>query len=191
MNIFLTITTGILIGACGGNEATNTEGNEVDSTAVVVETDGTDKDKLTFDGVDRGNYTLYGYVDIAADGQETSLDEMNTVVESTGTFEGKVEVIINEVCKKAGCWITFENEGYDPVRVFFKDHFTIPIETPAGTEAIVYGRAIQDTLTVEFQKHLLDDAAEKGREVTKAEYDAITADKIEVTFDCEAILIKK
>ena len=175
--------------SCGGSEAAENTDNTIDSTAVVEEP--TEENTLAFDGVDKGAYTLYGHTDIAADGNETSLDEMNTMVESVGTFEGKVAVTISEVCQKAGCWITLENGDSDPIRVFFRDHFTIPIETAAGTEAIVYGIATQDTLTVDFQKHLLDDAAENGQEIDQSEYDAITEDKIEVTFDCEAILVKK
>lgn len=176
--------------SCGGNEATDNTEETSDSTAVVIE-EPTEESTLAFNGVDKGEYTLYGHTEINADGNETSLDEMNTQIESIGTFEGKVAVTISEVCQKAGCWITFENGDYEPIRVFFRDHFTIPIETLAGTEAIVYGIASQDTLTVEFQKHLLDDAAENGKEVFKGEYDAIKKDKIEVTFDCESILVKK
>lgn len=175
--------------SCGGSEAAENTDNTTDSTAVVEEP--TEENTLAFDGVDKGAYTLYGHTDISADGNETSLDEMNTMVESVGIFEGKVAVTISEVCQKAGCWITFKNGDSDPIRVFFRDHFTIPIETAVGTEAIVYGIAWQDTLTVDFQKHLLDDAAENGQEIDQSEYNAITEDKIEVTFDCESILVKK
>lgn len=188
-SILAALALSISLGSCGGNEETENTENTTDSTAAVVEE--VVEDALAFDGVDKGDYTLYGHIEIEADGNETSLDEMNTQIEAIGTFEGKVAVTINEVCQKAGCWITFSNGNYDPIRVFFRDHFTIPIETAVGTEAIVYGVATQDTLTVEFQKHLLDDAAENGKEIDQAEYDAITADKIEVTFDCEAILVKK
>ena len=74
---------------------------------------------------------------------------------------------------------------------FFRDHFTIPIETASGTEAVLYGDLVMDTLSIDFQKHLLDDAKEAGDEVSQEEYDAITEDKIEASFDCESILVKK
>ncbi len=146
---------------------------------------------LAFNGVDRGEYTLYGHSDLNAIGDVNSVQKMNEILQTTGAFEGKIAVTINEVCKKAGCWITFDNEGKDPVRVFFRDHFTIPTTTPSGTSAILFGIANQDTLTVEFQKHLLDDAVEAGKKVEQSAYDAITEDIIELTFDCEAILVKK
>lgn len=145
---------------------------------------------IAFDGVDKGDYTLYGHTDITSDSAVT-LTEMFTQMESTGSFNDKVSVKIAEVCKKAGCWITFDDEKGGSIRVFFRDHFTIPIETATGTEAILYGSLVMDTLSVDFQKHLLDDAKEAGEEVTQAEYDAITEDKIETTFDCESILVKK
>lgn len=145
---------------------------------------------IAFDGVDKGDYTLYGHTEITADNAVT-MTEMFAEMNAKGAFTNKVKVNIAEVCQKAGCWITFNNEKGESVRVFFRDHFTIPIETASGTEAILYGSLVMDTLSVDFQKHLLDDAKEAGQEVSQEEYDAIKADKIETTFDCESILVKK
>ena len=63
------------------------------------------------------------------------------------------------------------------VRIFFKDHFTIPTETPIGTDVVINGTAKADTFSVEFQRHLLDDAKESGEEVSEEEYNAIVEDK--------------
>jgi len=180
--------------SCDGSEGHEEATTDADTTAVVdtVATENIEEEaQLAFDGVEKGNYTLYGHAEIEATGDEQSVDAMLTSIEETGGFDGKVAVTINEVCQKAGCWITFNNGDNEPIRVFFRDHFTIPTETASGTEAILYGQAVQDTLTVDFQKHLLDDAAENGQEVSQEEYDAITEDKIETTFDCESILVKK
>ncbi len=173
---------------CGGN---GSEGEHHDSTHVTEEVHHEEEGTtIAFDGVDKGAYTLYGHTDITPDSAAT-LAEMFTQMESTGAFNDKVSVKIAEVCQKAGCWITFDDEKGGSIRVFFRDHFTIPIETAAGTGAILYGSLVMDTLSVDFQKHLLDDAKEAGEEVSQAEYDAITQDKIETTFDCESILVKK
>lgn len=174
-------------GFCGNDEETT--GHAEDSTHAAEE-HHEEETAIAFDGVDKGEYTLYGHTDITSDGA-VSLTEMFTQMEATGSFNDKVNVTIAEVCQKAGCWITFNNEAGEPVRVFFRDHFTIPIETPAGTEAVLYGQLVVDTLSVDFQKHLLDDAKEAGHEVSQEEYDAIKEDKIETTFDCESILVKK
>ena len=180
--------------SCGGNETT-TETTDADSTANVelidtLETEIENESELAFDGVEKGDYTLYGHTEIEAEGDEVSVDGMNKWLADNGSFDGKVAVNINEVCQMAGCWITFENGDEDPIRVFFRDHFTIPTETAPGTEAILYGETIIDTQTVEFQKHLLDDAAANGDEVAQEEYDSITEDLITTSFDCEAILVK-
>jgi len=176
---------------CSHDDAAE-EGHGHDSTAVTEESHHEEEEEvlLAFDGVDKGDYTLYGHSDITPEGA-TTITAMITEMETVGSFNNKVSVKIAEVCQKAGCWITFNDDKGNSVRVFFRDHFTIPIETPAGTDAILYGSMIVDTLTVDFQKHLLDDAKEAGEEIPQSEYDAITKDKIEKTFDCESILVKK
>ncbi len=145
---------------------------------------------LAFNGVDKGEYTLFGHEDISAD-DAVSQSAMFESFKNNGEFMGKVNVSINEVCQKAGCWINFKKDDDDEtVMVFFRDHFNIPIEESAGKEAILYGNLITDTLSVDFQRHLLDDAAEAGEEVAQADYDAITEEKVDVSFDCVSILIK-
>ncbi|MBK7128231.1 MAG: DUF4920 domain-containing protein [Crocinitomicaceae bacterium] len=175
---------------CGCDHHTSEDNHTTDSTHAVHDEHEEEESTIAFDGVDRGEYTLYGHTDITADGFAT-VTEMFTEMESTGAFNRKVKVSIQDVCQQAGCWITFDDEQGGAIRVFFRDHFTIPIETPSGTEAILLGALQIDTLSVDFQKHLLDDAAAAGEEVSQEEYDAITEDKIEKTFDCESILVKK
>lgn len=172
-------------------EVEKKEQNVADTTATVVNEEKEEEATLAFDGVDKGEYTLYGHKDM--DAQDASGDvEMLTEHEITGKFTGKVAVKLSGVCKKAGCWVTFPGrEGEGDVRVVFKDHFTIPTNTPVGTEAILLGSMVNDTISVAMQKHYLDDAKEAGQEVSQEEYDAITEDKVTFTFDCESILVKK
>jgi len=119
----------------------------------------------------------------------STVDEMYNTVMETGTFEGQVKAEISEVCKKAGCWITVMKEDGSNVRVIFRDHFGIPTDTPAGYEVIMNGIGQVDTTSIELQKHFLDDAKEAGEEVSQADYDAITEDLIEVSFDCDGVLV--
>lgn len=170
--------------SCGGDGHEETaEGT--DSTAVVEE-----ESDIAFNGTEAGDYLLYGHTEF--DGSNAvSTDSMLALVAANGGFEGEVSVTIAEVCQQAGCWITFNNPNGESIRVFFRDHFTIPTETAGGTEAILLGTTQVDTLDVEFQKHLLDDAKKAGEEITDADYASITGDKIETTFDCESILVKK
>jgi len=142
-------------------------------------------------GIEKNVFFLYGHTDFDAT-TSTSIDAMLTEFEESGSFNGAVDVTKNEVCQNAGCWIDFKKPDTDEtIMVFFRDHFTIPTETSSGKNAILFGTLNADTLTVDFQKHLLDDAVENGENVSQAEYDAISEDKIDVTFDCESILIKE
>jgi len=190
-NTLITIFAAGLLISCGGAEENTetTEGEVVDTVATDI-VEEVEENTLAFDGVDAGDFTLFGHSEITAD-ETATVDEMFQEFESTGEFNRKVEVKIDQVCQKAGCWITFKDGEDNDVRVFFRDHFTIPIETPSGTDAVLYGALMMDTLDVDFQKHLLDDAKEAGQEVAQEEYDAITEDKIEVSFDCESILVSK
>lgn len=119
----------------------------------------------------------------------SSVDEMYTTVLETGAFEGLVKAEISEVCKKAGCWITVLKKDGSTVRVIFRNHFGIPTDTPLGYEVIMNGVGQIDTTSIELQKHFLDDAKDSGEEVSQAEYDAITEDLIEVSFDCDGLLV--
>jgi len=119
----------------------------------------------------------------------SNVDEMYNTVMETGTFEGQVKAEISEVCKKAGCWVTVKKEDGSTIRVIFRDHFGIPTDTPSGYEVIMNGIGQVDTTSIELQKHFLDDAAEAGEEVSQADYDAITEDLIEVSFDCDGVLV--
>ena len=57
--------------------------------------------------------------------------------------------------------------------------------------AVLYGALISNTLSVDIQKHLLDNAWENGEKIAQAENDAITEGKVRQSFDCESKLIKK
>ncbi|MFD1552524.1 hypothetical protein DNU06_14560 [Putridiphycobacter roseus] len=181
--------TGLMVASCDSNttkEEVNVDSTVTEAVAVMEEEP---VNELAFNGVTKGAYTLYGLEDVDATGA-VNIEEMMTQFDNTGSFEGKVAVDINEVCQKAGCWINFKKSADENIMVFFRDHFTIPIETSAGKAAILYGNLVTDTLTVDFQKHLLDDAAQAGDEINQADYDAITEDKIDLSFDCLSILIK-
>ncbi len=157
-------------------------------TAVEEETEEAEN-AIAFDGVEKGEFKLYGHTDINTEDAVDS-EAMFASFEEEGAFEGKVNVEINEVCQMAGCWINIKKSDDETVKVFFRDHFTIPIESSLGKEAVLYGNLVRDTMTVEFQKHLLDDSKANGEEVSEEEYAAITEDKITVSFDCESILVK-
>lgn len=187
-NLIVGLALSVFVLSCSNEEhKEEAVDNETLEEVNVIEEESTE---VAFMGVKKEEYTLYGHIDFDAS-TSTSIDAMLTEFEEAGSFSGAVDISINEVCQNAGCWINFQKPDTDEsIMVFFRDHFTIPIEESLGKEAILYGTLISDTLTVDFQKHLLDDAAANGEEVAQEAYDAITEDKIDVSFDCESILIK-
>ncbi|UKN03321.1 DUF4920 domain-containing protein [Paracrocinitomix mangrovi] len=175
--------------SCGGGEGENENADSTEDTTAVEEHHEEEGAEIAFNGEEREGYKLYGHTDMNA-ADAIGMDAMMTEYESNGSWNGKVNVAIDQVCQKAGCWITFKDPSENEIRVVFRDHYTIPIETASGTEAILMGALVSDTISVDMQKHYLDDAKEAGQEVSQEEYDAITEDKIELSFDCESILVK-
>jgi hypothetical protein len=98
------------------------------------------------------------------------------------TFEGEIA----QVCTKAGCWISVKKPDGTTFRVRFKDHFTIPIETPAGTKAYLHGRAYYETISVEMLKHFAEDAGKSEEEIAK-----ITEPQYEFAFQADGITFEK
>lgn len=73
---------------------------------------------------------------------------------------------IAETCTKMGCWMNVENPGGEPMTVFMKDHaFGVPKEGCAGLEAIVSGQLFYDTLSVDYLRHLAEDAGKTADEI--------------------------
>lgn len=117
-----------------------------------------------------------------------SVDEMLTCFENNGdnvefTFKGK----ITETCSKAGCWVNVDKGNGEVFMVRFKNHFTIPIDTKKGTEAIFHGYAHVDTISVKSLQHFAEDAGKSKDEIAK-----ITSPSVEMGFQADGIkLLKK
>jgi hypothetical protein len=90
------------------------------------------------------------------------------------------------VCQSAGCWVNVKPSNGELIRVRFKDHFLIPPTTAINSVAYFHGRAYYDTLSVELQKHFLEDA-----KAPQSEIDQITAPKIELNFEADGVWVKK
>ncbi len=136
-------------------------------------------------------YEFYGLAEVKPS-EAVTVEEMVLAIQKNGSFEGNVSAVLDGVCKKMGCWVTMVNKSGESVRVRFKDHeFGVPTNTPEGTEAVLKGIGKIDTISIDLQKHYLDDAKEAGEEVAQEKYDEITEDLIEVSFISDGILVKK
>ena len=136
-------------------------------------------------------YSFYGLEEVKPK-EAISVEEMISIINKTGAFQGNVNATLDGVCKKMGCWVTMVNKSGESIRVRFKDHkFFIPTDTPIGTSVILKGTGKVDTISIDMQKHYLDDAKEAGEEVTQDEYNNITEDLIDFSFISDGILVRK
>ena len=132
--------------------------NNMDTTEVVVEEEIEEKEI-----VDQ-NQTSFGTnkVDTTnAISTNELLAQFKGQIEMDATFKAK----INETCAKMGCWVNIEKENGETFMVRFKDHFTIPVDTKVGTFAYLSGKAVQDTVSVDMQRHFLEDANAPQKEI--------------------------
>ena len=104
----------------------------------------------------------------------------------SGSVEGVYKAKIVESCQKMGCWMSIESPDQESMMVFMNDHsFFVPKQGVSGLDCYVTGQAYYDTLSVDFQKHLLEDANAPLEEI-----DAITEDKYEMAFNAMGVVIQ-
>ena len=104
--------------------------------------------------------------------------------DSTGEYTVRGKIV--EKCTNAGCWVGIDKGNGDYFMVSFKDHFTIPLDTKIGTEAIFHGIARWDSTTVE---ELRDIARKEGK--NQEEINAITSPAYSYGFEADGIVLKK
>ena len=82
-----------------------------------------------------------------------------------------------------GCWLKMETED-GSIMIKMKDHkFLVPLSMN-GKTIVVDGTATLKETSVEMQKHYAEDAGK-----SKAEIDAITKPKKEITMEAKGILV--
>lgn len=164
--VALLLITGLLAVSCGTTE------------------EKTEDDKNAEDSVELGE--SYGEYKV-------NPEEAISVKDMLAKFEGQseemeftIEAPLNEICSKAGCWVNIDKGNGETFMVRFKDHFTIPPATEPGTGAYIHGRAFWDTVSVDLQRHFIEDAGG-----TEEEQMAITEPKATIGFEGYGITLKK
>jgi hypothetical protein len=122
-------------------------------------------------------------------GVKTSVDgavaanELPALLADKTTADVKVKGKVTEVCKAEGCWIRMETAN-GPMLIKMKDHaFLVPLALN-GKTIIADGTAELKETSVATLKHYAEDAGKN-----KAEIDAITAPKKEITLQAKGILV--
>lgn len=141
--------------------------------------------ETTYEVVGEAEVVPGHYGDIIEEKEVVLLSEMVSVVESEGTFEGKITGEIKEVCTKKGCWFAMELPNGTSMRVTFKDYgFFIPTNSQ-GFPIVLHGVATLAETDVETLRHFAED---QGK--SKEEVEAITEPKKEITFEATGVVIK-
>lgn len=138
------------------------------------------------DGGSEGLGKSYGPVKVEVDKAISVQDMLKKYEGKTGEMEFTFEGKLNEICSKAGCWVNIDKGNGETFMVRFKDHFTIPPDTKAGTEAYLHGVMFRDTISVDMLRHFAEDAGKSQEEIEK-----ITEPKFELGFTADGITLKK
>lgn len=107
-------------------------------------------------------------------------------LKSGDTIDVKFKTVINEVCKKKGCWMTMELSSDEEAFVKFKDYAFFVPKNADKSEAIVSGKAFMDSISVNDLRHFAKDGGK-----TEAEIAQITKPEVKFSFQADGVLIQK
>ena len=130
------------------------------------------------------DWSYYGE-DIPVDAATFAVKDAAAMIAESGSAAGIFEAEIVQSCQTMGCWMTVKGTKDEAVRVFMKDHaFFVPKDSVQGKKSYFYGEAFYDTISVDLQKHLLEDAG-----ATAAEIEAVTEPVYELAFEAAGVMI--
>jgi hypothetical protein len=115
---------------------------------------------------------IFGNLEMTEEGKINGEELLETLAKKD-SVQVKVKAVINSICQKKGCWMYVDLGKETEMLVRFKDYgFFVPMDA-TGDTVIIEGLAKVDTLSVEWLKHLKEDANAPQEEI-----DAITEPKI-------------
>lgn len=146
-NLSIFLYASIFLIACQENSNKTTAAPLEDETVIQ---NAEVKPLTTVDG-----YDLYGLSPNLTPDAFLAVSDFSDNPEALSENPIKLKIEISEVCQNMACWVTFPMNG-EMVRVQFRNHFSIP-KNSSRKEAIIYGLAKVDTISVAAQKHYLED----------------------------------
>lgn len=103
---------------------------------------------------------------------------------ATDTLQTQMMGEVTEVCQAKGCWMKVKLDSEDEVFVRFKDYgFFVPKDA-AGKKVVMNGAAFLEEMSVEDQKHYVEDEGASEDELA-----LITAPKRTLRFEADGVLI--
>lgn len=134
---------------------------------------------------EKKEWTAYGEAFKPKKGEVLNMKQLGEKMESDGGAEGFFKAEIVQTCTKMGCWMNVKGPAGDTIMVYMKDHdFFVPKDGVQGNQAVISGKAYYDTVSVDMQKHLLEDAG-----APQADIDAITTPKFEMAIEAAGVMI--
>ncbi len=133
-----------------------------------------------------GPRTIKGLVfgDSVLDNNVRDMNAMLALMQKSPATKLKVRGVVDDVCKKKGCWITMKLPDGETMRITFKDYaFFVPKDI-VGKEVVIDGEAKSNLISIEEQRHF---AAESG--LAEEEIDKITTPKKELAFEASGVVI--
>lgn len=130
------------------------------------------------------DWSHYGE-DIPENAATFAVQNAAAMIAESGSAVGIFEAEIIQSCQTMGCWMTVKGAENEAVRVFMKNHaFFVPKDSVQGKKSYFYGEAFYDTISVDLQKHLLEDAG-----ATAAEIEAVNEPVYELAFEAAGVMI--
>lgn len=129
------------------------------------------------------DYQYYGDT-ISADGA-VEASTLYAMLEGKDSVVVKVKGVVNQSCKKKGCWMKMDiGEGQD-MRVSFKDYgFFVPTNL-GGETATIEGVAKITTTSVDDLKHFAQDGGQSEEEIA-----AITEPEVSISYVATGVIIE-
>lgn len=160
-HLFFAFTVAVAFAACASDESKTTQ---------------------TTDPANDGKH--FGTI-ITADDAVT-MEELMPKMASTDSMPAKITGTVGEVCQKKGCWMMLvpAQAGQAEMRITFKDYAFFMPKDLTGKKVVLDGFAFVEMTSVDDLRHYAEDAGKP-----KAEIEAITEPKREISFEAAGVLV--
>ena len=166
--------------ACSKSETKTETTEHTETSTATEETEEASEIKEIGTTTDGGK--IYGS-EITAEGA-IPVSDLKTKMGDKENLDVKIKGEIVEVCQNKGCWVTVKLPSGEDMRVKFgEDAFFVPKDA-SGKTAVMEGKAMKEIVSVDEQRHYLEDAGKP-----KAEIEAITKPDTTLTFDAKGIIV--
>ena len=113
-----------------------------------------------------------------------SMAEHYKAMNAGDSINSKMIAKVEQVCQAKGCWMKVDLGNNEQVMVKFKDYGFFMPKNIAGKEVIMNGKAYVEEVSVNEQRHYLEDAGATAEEIA-----AITEPKKTLSFLADGVLL--